>query len=210
LRHYQNARHLEKRSLRVSSEDGKEKIAGPLNRAGRGFPRPAGCPGRPVVTQDTGFGNVLPSGRGLFAFRGPPGLRLGLSLQPFSRGQPLLHEYTRPTSRPARRRRLFASTAPPANLALLYAERPPPDVLGHGPQPLVGEALAVDAGHVRYFMSHDVVGRWLVPVIADFLGPAPGGVREERELGVRLGGLARRAGRGRMACGPFGGCSSVG
>ncbi len=26
--------------------------------------------GKPVVTQDTGFGNVLPTGRGLFAFRG--------------------------------------------------------------------------------------------------------------------------------------------
>src|SRR5207248_1589453 len=25
--------------------------------------------GKPVVTQDTGFGNVLPTGRGLFAFR---------------------------------------------------------------------------------------------------------------------------------------------
>jgi hypothetical protein len=27
--------------------------------------------GRPVLTQDTGFGNVLPTGRGLFAFRTP-------------------------------------------------------------------------------------------------------------------------------------------
>jgi len=25
--------------------------------------------GRPVITQDTGFGNVLPTGKGLFAFR---------------------------------------------------------------------------------------------------------------------------------------------
>src|SRR5262249_44672231 len=25
--------------------------------------------GKPVITQDTGFGNVLPTGRGLFAFR---------------------------------------------------------------------------------------------------------------------------------------------
>jgi hypothetical protein len=25
--------------------------------------------GKPVITQDTGFGNILPTGRGLFAFR---------------------------------------------------------------------------------------------------------------------------------------------
>src|SRR5690349_18801676 len=38
------------------------------------------------------------------------------------------------------------------------SEQPGADVIGHGPEPFVGDALAVNAGHVRYLVAHDVVG----------------------------------------------------
>src|SRR5262249_60419863 len=36
-------------------------------------------------------------------------------------------------------------------------EQPAPNVIGHVPQPRVGNRLAIDSGHGRYFMSHAVI-----------------------------------------------------
>ena len=53
------------------------------------------------------------------------------------------------------------------------AEEPLPDVLRHGPEPLVADRLAVDGGHVRYFMAHNEVSGGLV---LRLVGHGPEGV----------------------------------
>src|SRR5688500_11315941 len=42
------------------------------------------------------------------------------------------------------------------------AEQPGVNVVRHGPEAFVADALAVDGGHARDLMPHDVVGRGLV------------------------------------------------
>ncbi len=46
-------------------------------------------------------------------------------------------------------------------------KQPGVNVVGDGPQPFVADSLAVDAGHMRDFVAHDVIDRGLV---ARFIG----------------------------------------